>query len=95
MLSKLLFATLEMKMRLGPNMVSQVLVGSFGGTRSLKIMAVVKENIKTSDFILTEDDIPGAKLPKPAAECSCTVLKRWLLCRGAKTTGKRLELQKR
>ena len=43
---------------------------------------------KKVNFVLTEDDIPGAKLPKNVEECSLSVLKRWLLCRGAKTTGK-------
>ena len=38
--------------------------------------------------ILTEDDIPGVKLPRDSVEkCSVVQLKRWLLCRGAKTTG--------
>ena len=27
---------------------------------------------------LNEDDIPGAKLPKPTEQCTVQVLKRWL-----------------
>lgn len=37
---------------------------------------------KGGEIELNEDDIPGAKLPKP-------VLKRWLSCRGAKVSGSR------
>ena len=38
--------------------------------------------------ILSEEDIPGAKIPHETVEqCSVVQLKRWLLCRGAKTTG--------
>lgn len=41
------------------------------------------------DFSLNEEDIPGAKLPKPIIidECTCGILRRWLLCRGATTSG--------
>lgn len=42
---------------------------------------------------LTEDDIPGAKLECEIVEqCSVTQLKRWLLCRGAKTSGRKAAL---
>lgn len=41
-----------------------------------------------SVIILTEDDIPGARLPREKPEeCNVAQLKRWLLCRGACTTG--------
>jgi hypothetical protein len=40
----------------------------------------VKEKI-----VLTENDIPGAKIPRDSVEHSVPQLKRWLLCRGAKT----------
>lgn len=44
-------------------------------------------------IILTENDIPGAKIPRESLEhCSVPQLKRWLLCRGAKTTGKKAAL---
>ena len=33
--------------------------------------------------LLNEENIPGAKLVKPIEKCSCAVLRRWLLCRGA------------
>ena len=44
---------------------------------------------------LTEDDIPGAKLTKSVEECGCVVLRRWLLCKGAKTSGKLAVLRQR
>ena len=41
-------------------------------------------------FILSQEDIPGANLPRETVEeCSVVQLKRWLVCRGAKTTGKK------
>ena len=47
------------------------------------------------DFIFDENDIPGAKLRKPLEECTCAVLRRWLLCRGAKTSGTLADLRVR
>ncbi|XP_046864347.1 uncharacterized protein LOC124458362 [Xenia sp. Carnegie-2017] len=47
------------------------------------------------DIVLTEDDIPGTKLYKPVEQCSMAILKRWLSCRGANITGKKLELVNR
>ena len=47
---------------------------------------------KGDEVELNEDNIPGAKLPKPAEHCTVSVLKRWLSCRGAKVTGKRKDL---
>ena len=45
---------------------------------------------------LTEDDIPGAKLPKETPEeCNCWMLRRWLQCRGGRTTGKKAALVQR
>ena len=45
---------------------------------------------------LTQEDIPGAKLPRDSVEkCSVVQLKRWLLCRGAKTTGTKKALVSR
>ncbi|KAK3728953.1 hypothetical protein QZH41_016826 [Actinostola sp. cb2023] len=42
---------------------------------------------------ITEDDIPGAKISRESIEqCSVVQLKRWLLCRGAKTSGKKATL---
>ena len=42
---------------------------------------------------LTENDIPGARLPREVPEeCNVTQLKRWLSCRGACTTGKKQQL---
>ena len=41
--------------------------------------------------MLTEQDIPGAELPKPPENCTVAILKRWLSCTGAKVSGKRDE----
>ena len=42
---------------------------------------------------LTENDIPGARLPREVPEeCIVKQLKRWLSCRGACTTGKKQQL---
>ena len=50
----------------------------------------------TRDFFqvnLTENDVPGAKLdPNNFDTCSNIQLKRWLECRGIKTSGNRSEL---
>ena len=56
-------------------------------------MALLESN--SDDFTLEEEDIPSAKLQKPAEQCTVAVLKRWLSCRGAKVTGKREDLVKR
>ena len=51
---------------------------------------------RVKQIVLTEEDIPGAKLPRENAdECTVPQLRRWLLCRGAKTSGKKAELVKR
>ena len=45
--------------------------------------------------ILSEDDVPGAKLPFSSDEllrCSNEQLGRWLECRGLRKTGRREEL---
>ena len=56
----------------------------------------VKAKAAKEDVILTEYDIPGAILPKETVEaCSIGQLKRWLTCRGAKTTGKKSALVNR
>ncbi|RUA05519.1 MAG: hypothetical protein DSY43_04460 [Gammaproteobacteria bacterium] len=55
----------------------------------------VIESQNKTQFTLNEEDIPGAKLLKPPEECNCSVLRRWLLCRGAKTSGKLADLRLR
>ena len=46
--------------------------------------------------VIIEEDIPGAKLPREnVEECTVPQLRRWLLCRGAKTSGKKADLVKR
>ncbi|XP_015768406.1 PREDICTED: uncharacterized protein LOC107347056 [Acropora digitifera] len=54
-----------------------------------------KEKEGYTTIMLTEQDIPGAELPKPPENCTVAILKRWLSCRGAKVSGKRNELIKR
>ena len=50
---------------------------------------------RVKQIVLTEEDIPGAKLPRGnAEECTVPQLRRWLLCRGAKTSGKKAKKQK-
>ena len=52
-----------------------------------------KENNQLKDDIrLEEGDIPGASLLKPVEQCNVAIFKRWLLCRGAKISGKKNEL---
>ena len=82
----------------GHELSSNGLLGSFGWTRvNLKMAAkesTCEESVK--QIVLTEEDIPGAKLPRGnAEECTVPQLRRWLLCRGAKTSGKKAELVKR
>ena len=53
-----------------------------------------EEHVK--QIVLTEEDIPGVKLPREnAEECTVPQLRRWLLYRGAKTSDKKAELVKR
>ena len=44
------------------------------------------------EIILSENDVPGAKLTKDLAECNVDELKRWLECRGQKRGGRKAEL---
>ncbi|XP_013419437.1 uncharacterized protein LOC106180092 [Lingula anatina] len=55
---------------------------------------MAKEGTPTVSFVrLTEDDVPGAKFSyETAAEHSNIQLKRWLACRGLKSSGNRSEL---
>ena len=56
----------------------------------------VIEKSKSESIPLREEDVPGAILPrKIPEECTVKQLQRWLLCRGAKTTGKKLQLVQR
>ena len=52
-------------------------------------------NAANLEAILEEQDIPGATLLKPVEQCNMAILKRWLLCRGAKISGKKNELVQR
>ena len=44
------------------------------------------------EIILTEIDVPGAKLTKDLAECNVDELKSWLDCRGQKKGRRKKEL---
>ena len=44
------------------------------------------------EIILSENDVPGAKLTKDLAECNVDELKRLLECRGQKRGGRKAEL---
>ena len=54
------------------------------------------ERKKNENVKLKEEGVPGAILPgeKPE-ECTVKQLQRWLLCRAAKTTGKKTQLLQR
>jgi len=92
------FATCETSSGLGRVWSRKGSWGCYRGRSETNMADIVVEEVVTSketEIILTEDDIPGAKLNKHVEECSCSVLRRWLLCRGAKTSGKLADLRKR
>ena len=68
------------------------------GLKQLKIAKrkVELKQKKQENVNLKGKDVPGAILPREKPE-ECTVKQpqRWLLCRGAKTTGKKTQLIKR
>ena len=54
------------------------------------------ESKKHENMKLKEEDVPGAILPREKPEeCTVKQLQRWLLCRGAKITGKKTQLGQR
>ena len=54
------------------------------------------EPISLDNIPISEEDIPGATIPRDSPEeCKVKQLQRWLLCRGAKTTGKKEDLVQR
>ena len=55
---------------------------------------VSKEKEGDTTIMLTEQDIPGAELPKPPENCTVAILKCWLSCRGGKVSVKRNKLIK-
>jgi len=56
----------------------------------------VIESKKSENVKLRQEDVPGAILPRQIPEeCTVKQLQRWLLCRGAKTTGKKMQLVQR
>ena len=61
------------------------------------MVSSIDENMSniSKEIKLTERDIPGTEVPKPAEHCTVGILKRWLSCRGAKLSGNRNELMKR
>ena len=52
-------------------------------------------SVNVEKILLEERDIPGARLPRPAEQCTKAMLKRWLSFRGGKVSGNRTELIKR
>ena len=76
-----------------------VLVWSAGPGHSARVDSKTKmaaasysnsDNSKNVVVSLSEDDIPGAKLPREIPEqCNVQQLKRWLSCRGALVSGKK------
>ena len=88
-----------MKGRLGLSSVLQRLLGLLQGTLQTNMAVQLQKpgssGAQETGFVLTECDIPGAKLPKNVEECGCSVLRRWLLCWGAKTSGKLAVLKQR
>ena len=67
---------------LGHELSSNGLLGSFGWTRVNLKMAAKESTCEESvrQIVLTEEDIPGAKLPRGnAEECTFSQLRRWLL----------------
>ena len=74
---------------------SQRMLGSFGWTKTIMVTekSVTVVESKKITCTLVEEDIPGAALPRESVEkCSMVQLKRWLTCRGAKTSGKKSAL---
>ena len=56
-------------------------------------MASKQCEAEKQNFKLEEHDIPGAILPREIPEeCNVVQLKRWLLCRGASTSGNKKQL---
>lgn len=49
----------------------------------------------TSQILLKETDVPGARLTQDPKQCNVDVLKRWLECHGLKKSGKKDELVRR
>ena len=49
----------------------------------------VVDPLMQPEIILTENDVPGAKLTKDLAECNVDELRRWLECRGQKKVEKK------
>ena len=47
----------------------------------------VVDPLKQPEIILTENDVPGAKLTKDLTECNVDELKCWLECKGQKKRG--------
>lgn len=69
---------------------------SLGFSESKSSSEKENESISLDNIRISEEDIPGATLPRDSPEeCKVKQLQRWLLCRGAKTTGKKEDLVQR
>ena len=53
------------------------------------------EDVMSTEIILTEEDVPGAKIDKDLSCCNIEELKRWLECHGQKKGGKKTDLIER
>ena len=60
--------------------------------RFIRIAEDVVDRLMQPEIILTENDVPAAKLTEDLTECNVDKLKRWLECRGQKKGGRKAEL---
>ncbi|KAJ7369714.1 hypothetical protein OS493_036996 [Desmophyllum pertusum] len=56
------------------------------------VSAIPVRVVDNCRVLLTEDEVPGAKLTKPPGDCNVLELKHWLECHGEKKSGKKQEL---
>ena len=61
----------------------------------VKMEACCSKHSEKMSVILSDSDVPGAKLVKHSQECVIEELKRWLEYHGLKKTGKKDELVSR
>ena len=95
-LGNYLLATLRLSDKPGRDSYQSALWDCFGG-RIFNMAANSNEGANAEEEMkLQEIDVLGWQLLKPRQYCTVSILKRWLSCRGAKLSGKRLkELIKR
>ena len=70
--------------------------GHYSGTSFLADLEASIDLPGDDVLLLTEKDVPGSSLSgKELAKLGIVQLKRWLTCRGAPVTGKKLQLIER